>query len=314
GGVNTHLISAIDITATTLSLAGVSLPARMEGRPFFGENVHRREHIMAARDRCDETVDRIRCLRDARFKYIRNGYPERPYTQQNVYKDTSYPPLRVMRDLKQKGLLTGAAAAFMAERRPPEELYDLQKDPHEIRNLASDPAHRDRLRTMSATLDAWIRETRDQGQVPERDIPESEKLRTEIEGWLTNNGRLTTSAAGLRAEFRGDGPRVISRSMVEPGGELLFEFRARSPELRPVRVAWGTIEEPRSPAQRMPLELTATGETCTAAAQFPVEGWLALLSIEMEGRDGAIDFEWLRLSRREGDKTVRIREWKFART
>jgi hypothetical protein len=311
---STDLVSAIDITATTLSLAGVPVPPLMQGLPFLGENVRRREHVIAARDRCDETVDRIRCVRDARFKYIRNSYPERPYTQQNVYKDSSYPPLRVMRDLKEQGRLSGAAAGFMAERRPPEELYDLASDPHEIRNLAGDPGHRERLRRMSAVLDGWIRETRDHGERPEPDIPDSEKLRSEVEGWLTNSGRLSRSESGLRAEFRGKSPCMISRSVVEPGGELLFEFRARSSRLRPKDLVWGTIEVPRSTQQRVTLDMAVDGGVYSGSAVLPVEGWLALLAVEMEGGDGTIDFEWLRLSRREAGKNVKIREWQFART
>jgi arylsulfatase A-like enzyme len=309
--VNTDLVSAIDITATTLALAGVTVPAQMEGRALFGDNVRRREYIIAARDRCDETVDRIRCVRDTRFKYIRNGYPERPYTQQNVYKDTSYPPLRVMRDLKEHGRLTGAAASFMAGRRPAEELYDLATDPNEIRNLAGEAAHAARLGAMRARLDRWIRETRDHGVTPERDIPAAEKLRTEVEGWLTNNGHLSRTPSGLHAEFRGEGPRVISRSIVEPGGELLFEFRARSSQLRPTELTWRTIEVPGSPSQQVKLDLLANGATYTASVVLPVEGWLSVLSIGMEGGDGTIDFEWLRLSRRQDGRVVQISEWRF---
>ena len=43
--------------------------------------------LFAARDRADETVDRIRSVRSARFKYIRNHYPGRPYRQPNRYMD-----------------------------------------------------------------------------------------------------------------------------------------------------------------------------------------------------------------------------------
>ena len=42
-----------------------------------------------------------------------------------------------------------------------EELYDLENDPHEIRNLAGDPAFRARKRELKATLDRWIEETGD---------------------------------------------------------------------------------------------------------------------------------------------------------
>ena len=40
--------------------------------------------------------------------------------------------------------------------RPAEELYDLAADPHERRNLASDPRHAARLATMRAELRAWM--------------------------------------------------------------------------------------------------------------------------------------------------------------
>jgi len=55
----------------------------------------------------------------------------------------------------------------MAPRRPRVEFYDLQTDPHEVRNLAQAPAHQERVARMGRLLEDWIRETKDQGEIPE---------------------------------------------------------------------------------------------------------------------------------------------------
>jgi uncharacterized sulfatase len=169
GAVEDRLVSAIDLAATSLSAAGLELPRSMEGRPFVGPGaVPAREQVFAARDRCDETVDRIRCVRTARFKFIRNLMPERPYTQPNRYKETGYPTLAVMRKWKAEGRLNEAQSAFMADRRPEEELYDLESDPHELKNLAGAASHEGALRQLRAKLEEWIKSTGDKGQFPEK--------------------------------------------------------------------------------------------------------------------------------------------------
>ena len=166
-GRNDRLVSLIDVTATTLSLAGVELPLLMHGRPIFGPNARENALLFAHRDRADETVDRIRSVRDARFRYIRNFMPERPYSQQNLYKETSYPMLREMFRLYRDGKLTGPPALFMQPTRPPEELYDTLADPDNVHNLAGDPAFAADLARLSGALDAWIASTNDQGETPE---------------------------------------------------------------------------------------------------------------------------------------------------
>jgi len=168
GTVCDEMVSAIDFGPTCLKLAGIDPPKHMQGRVFLGPDRHKpREVIFAARDRCDETVDRIRCVRSKRHKYIRNFMPERPYTQMNRYKERSYPMLPLMRKLHAEGKLTGAQQLFMAPTRPKEELYDVQADPWEIKNLAQFPKHQDVLKRMRSLLDQWIKETHDKGQTPE---------------------------------------------------------------------------------------------------------------------------------------------------
>ena len=138
----------------------------MAGQSLFGGGKSR-QHIFTARDRCDMTVDRIRAVRDQRYKLIRNFMPDRPYAQFNEYIRDSYPTLRVIQELHAAGKLNAAQSQWMAPRKPEFELYDLKTDPHEIRNLAEDGAHRMILRRLSGALDRWIEETNDHGRTPE---------------------------------------------------------------------------------------------------------------------------------------------------
>jgi arylsulfatase A-like enzyme len=166
GAVRDDLLSAIDISATSLRLAGVILFGNLQGKVFLGPETDPRQYLFTARDRCDETVDRIRAVRDREWKYIRNFHPELPYTQPNQYKETQYPVLNLMKELFTAGKLTPEQAQFMVSRKPDEELYNLAEDPHEIHNLAIYLRHRPKLAEMRQVLDNWIKETKDQGENP----------------------------------------------------------------------------------------------------------------------------------------------------
>ena len=161
------LVSAIDFAPTSLKLAGIDTPKYMRGKIFLGPEAQKREFIVAARDRCDGTVDRIRCVRTRRFKYIRNYFPNRPYMQFNLYKKHRYPVWSLLQVLFVEGKLTPQQQLFMACTRPEEELYDLHTDPYEVNNLAADPEHKQTLEKLRGILDKWIHQTADQGGIPE---------------------------------------------------------------------------------------------------------------------------------------------------
>jgi arylsulfatase A-like enzyme len=166
GSVRHDCVEHIDLAATSLALAGIAVPDTMQARDILARDYAPRKYVFSARDRCDETVERIRSVRSHQFKYIRNFYPQRPYLQPNRYKDNK-PIIKVMRRLYAEGKLNPAQALIMAETRPEEELYDLQEDPFELRNLAADPRYQVTLREMRQTLDAWIVAADDRGRVPE---------------------------------------------------------------------------------------------------------------------------------------------------
>lgn len=163
------LIEHIDMAAMSLTLAGVPLPMVMQARNPFAPDYQPRDATFSARDRADETVDHIRSVRTANWKYIRNFLPQRPYLQPNAYKDHK-PCVIALRDAEAAGRLNDEQRLIFAQTRPPEELYDLVADPWEVHNLAVDTKHAETLEELRARLDRWMEETNDQGHIPE---PES---------------------------------------------------------------------------------------------------------------------------------------------
>ncbi len=166
GTVRDDLIEHIDVAACSLKLAGIKIPDNVQGRDFLASDYKPRKFIFAGRDRCDETVDILRCVRDSRYKYIRNFMSHVSHTQPSQYKDGKK-IVQIVRGLHKEGKLNEPQARPFALRRPPEELYDLQSDPHELVNLAGMAKHKKQLAAMRNVLYRWMTETRDVGLIPE---------------------------------------------------------------------------------------------------------------------------------------------------
>ncbi|MHC4536803.1 MAG: HEAT repeat domain-containing protein, partial [Planctomycetota bacterium] len=141
-----------------------------QGQVFLGPDAKKRKYIFAARGRCDETIECIRCVHDKRYSYIRNYMPYRPWMALNRYKDTSYPMRKLLRNLHAEGKLTPAQMKFMAPTKPPEELYDLKNDPYELHNLVDSPRHQKVLKRMRAAHIKFIHQTKDLGLIPEPEL------------------------------------------------------------------------------------------------------------------------------------------------
>lgn len=168
GKVRRDLVSGIDVSAASLAVAGIPIPQQMEGRNFLAENYAPREFVVAARDRCDYTIEKIRAIVTPRFKYLRNYLTDRPYMQP-TYKDP-WDVSKKFRTMMAQGQMNETQLVFFSNDRVPEELYDLNNDPHEIHNLADNPRFADILNQHRNLLNQWIEESDDMGQQPESDI------------------------------------------------------------------------------------------------------------------------------------------------
>ncbi|MEX0702685.1 MAG: sulfatase-like hydrolase/transferase [Planctomycetales bacterium] len=170
GTVEDRLVSFVDLAPTALSLAGVPVSGHLQGTAFLGENAGKpREYVFAARDRMDERTDFVRAVRDRRFKYIRNYDHHLPYAMHLEYAERNA-TMKELRRLHAAGMLDVAQGRFMAPSRPPEELYDLERDPHELDNLAGSPDRAETLARMRGALRTWQKEIRDTGFLPEPEL------------------------------------------------------------------------------------------------------------------------------------------------
>jgi uncharacterized sulfatase len=170
GTTTERLVSFVDFGPTVLSLAGVEIPRHMQGEPFLGRAATRpREYVYGLRDRMDERYDIIRSVRDQRYKYIRNYRPDLPYAQHLNYAEQG-PTLQSIRRLHSEGTLPQALALFMSPTKPPEELYDTENDPYELKNLAESPEHRSTLERLRQAHVKWMEDTLDLALVPEPEL------------------------------------------------------------------------------------------------------------------------------------------------
>lgn len=186
GTINEKMISLMDLTATTLSLAGVKKPLGMQSRIFLGKETDpERKYVFSARDRVDDVPHRLRSVRGKRFHYIRNYHPEINFgTYVNFYKEKCFPVQKVIRELYKSGKLEDSLTPLFTEFRK-EYLYDTEADPNELVNLADSdhPEHMNKMIEMRAALDTWVIDTGDMGWINEP-IEKIEKFREVMFDWF----------------------------------------------------------------------------------------------------------------------------------
>lgn len=170
GTVDDRLISSIDLGPTVLSLAGVPVPAHMQGIPFLGKQTgSQRDAVFAARDRVDESYDMIRSVRTKNYLYVRNYYPNEPFPIWVPFL-SNMPIYKEMLRLDAEGRLTGPQKSWMAYIRSPEELYDVKADPFQIKNLVNDPKLKTVLEDLRKRHKEWTIETSDMGHQNEPEM------------------------------------------------------------------------------------------------------------------------------------------------
>ncbi|MFY0652462.1 MAG: sulfatase [Cyclobacteriaceae bacterium] len=133
-----ELVSLVDLAPTSLALAGIDVPAHLQGNIFLGENSKKNDYVYSFRQRAGDADDNIRSITDGRYKLLWNRMPEKPYMQLTSYKKAQYPAFTLYKVLHAKGELEAPFNQFMAKNRPEIELYDLDQDPQEFNNLADD--------------------------------------------------------------------------------------------------------------------------------------------------------------------------------
>ncbi len=230
GTVDNRLISSIDLGPTVLSLAGICPPAHMQGRPFLGKYddlENGRQYIFAARDRVDESYDMIRAVRNRDHLYIRNFYPNTSYNIWIPYL-SKMPIMQEMLRLDAEGKLTTDQQKWMTGTRPPEELYDVKKDPYQLINMASSPEYRDILKNMRQLLDQWMIETNDMGRMNEPEMIEmmwpGKKQPVTDKPWFIINSPEERFSKNHREGGTFTAPMTLSLFCPTHGASLVYTF------------------------------------------------------------------------------------------
>jgi len=151
GHLDHRLISFVDLAPQILTLAGVPVPAVMEGRLFI--DAPPREYVFAAKDRMDKWPDRQRAVRDANYKYIRNYSVGTVAAKSLAFRENLSSMLSLWTEWEAGRMDANQRRWF--ESRPEEELYDLNADPYELQNLAENPDHAGALIRLRRALADW---------------------------------------------------------------------------------------------------------------------------------------------------------------
>jgi uncharacterized sulfatase len=177
GSVAGALCEYVDVTPTLIDMAGGKIPKQLDGksflpvirdnnRPFKQEvyAIHTTRGILSGSDHYG-----IRSVRDKQYRYILNLTPDALFDCDATKKD----------NMVWASWLRKAETDDFARRqtshyrqRPEEELYDVVKDPHQMNNLASDPAYANVAASMRKKVEQWMLQQGDRGQFTEMEALE----------------------------------------------------------------------------------------------------------------------------------------------
>lgn len=221
-------VGFVDFAPTLLSLIGQEKPKQMQGRAFLGK--HRldppeNDMVFLYADRFDEIYGMRRGMTDGRWKYLRKFTPNLTSAPYSFYQ-FSMPSWVAWRKAWQDGKVSGIHKDIWEKPQLSEELFDLEADPWEVRNLAADPGHAKRLANMRQRLKGEMKDAWDTGLVPEP-----------MFNRLTGDG---TIAAFVRSD-QFDFTKILDLAFIASSGKVggLPRLQAALNSSDPVERYWG---------------------------------------------------------------------------
>ncbi len=170
GITDDNMISFIDFVPTLFELTEIESKVNYPGKIFIGKKeIEETPHVYGASDRVDEGYDLARSIRTKQYLYIRNFLPHLALLQPNWYTDNS----EIMKELnriRHEENLSQAQKQMFAPNRAVEELYDVVKDPHQLYNLANDPAYLEIIQDLRNVLNDEVLQNFDTGFAPEPEL------------------------------------------------------------------------------------------------------------------------------------------------
>jgi len=162
GSTRKALISFVDFFPTFLELAGERPVEGLDGRSFArvlrgASDEHRQEVFATHSGDGRMNVYPMRAIRTARYKLIVNLFPQFRYTT-HIDKGKNLDGLEFWdsweRAAEGDERATQVVRAYHV--RSPVELFDVRRDPHELRNLAGDSAYSQAQAELLTRLEQWL--------------------------------------------------------------------------------------------------------------------------------------------------------------
>ena len=163
------MIQYTDVMPTLIEVAGGDPNAGdFDGSSFLpvllGKSDHQREFVYFMHNNIPEGPPYpIRAVTDGTYHYIRNLTPEAVYIEKHIMGKTRWHDYWLSWLFESTFKERTRAIVNRYLRRPPEQLYRMDEDPYEMKNLADDPAHEKGKKRLSEELDRWMEEQGDPG-------------------------------------------------------------------------------------------------------------------------------------------------------
>lgn len=168
--VSKSLISVIDLSATCLELAGIERPKSIQGRsfvPILKDPKAEVRQMVFSEHNWHVYKNHERMVRFGDFVYIKNNYPDQPNL---CYEsDDRFPAGKELWLAHAAGKTTAQQQQVFANPCPEEELFQLNKDPHQFTDLTKNPKYAKTLRRARGLLAEWTQQTGD--TIPENPTP-----------------------------------------------------------------------------------------------------------------------------------------------
>lgn len=168
--VSKSLLSAIDLSATCLELAGVEKPACIQGQsfvPIFRDSQASIRDMVFSEQNWHVYKNHARMVRFEDFVYIINNFPNQPNL--SYESDNYFPAGKELWEAHAAGKTTSQQQQVFANPCPSEELFKVSKDPHQFTNLVGNPEYLIALEQARRLLTKWIEQTGD--TIPENPTP-----------------------------------------------------------------------------------------------------------------------------------------------
>ncbi|MEC9094711.1 MAG: sulfatase [Planctomycetota bacterium] len=201
-------VSLVDLGSTILNATGQSTPTAMSGKSLWPMLLSGKSGKIEDRDFAVTAFERhiicrqdgvgypMRSIRTEQFAYIRNyqpsrwpaGDPDFMSSHQGFYGDCDRGESKRYILENSQTYPGNAYYRLCFGRRPGEELYDMQQDPHQLTNLAADPAYKTIKNGLITQMVKFLKQTHDPRQVgktPWDDYPFSDQRIFKNPNWKT---------------------------------------------------------------------------------------------------------------------------------